>query len=216
MTTRTPQSRQRGFTLVEMMVGIVIGLVVFAGVSGLFVSTLGASSTKIAVQRADQTLRTLGDFMASEIRRANYTAPGQLLRMPFSPQSGTASCMTFFRSDSVATIDPSGGVTIGPSADAYYGFALANNGIFMAKVVQPSTNAAVPISCAAFSASAANWTLLTSPSAFKVTDFSVDASAYPLVKVRIAGEVVGQRQTNGAALARVVEFSVKLRNLGTP
>lgn len=197
------------------MIGIVIGLVVLAGASGLFVNTLGSNATKIAVQRADQTLRTLSDFIASEIRRANYTAPGQTLRMPFSPQSGTTSCLTFFHSDSVATIGAMGNVTISSNADDYYGFALANNAIFMAKIVQPSTTSIVPISCATFSITVPTWTMITNPSAFKVTDFLVDASAYPLIKVRIAGEVVGQRLTSAAVLTRAMEFSVKLRNLGT-
>lgn len=199
-------NKQKGFSLVELMVGIAVSLVVLAGVGSFYVNTLFASSSKASVQGADQTLRALMDYMVSEIRRANYAAVGTTLAGSFSPASGAANtCVTFSHSTALANADVSGNVTVTADSETYYGFALANSAIYVSKTV-------TPISCATFSVTAANWSLASDPSTLSITSFTVDSSAYPVVKLSLAGTVVNQKTSAGTALSRSANAVVKIRN----
>lgn len=200
------RQKQKGFSLVELMVGIAVSLVVLAGVGSFYVNTLFASSSKASVQGADQTLRALMDYMVSEIRRANYAAVGTTLAGSFSPASGaTNTCVTFSHSTAPATADTFGNVTVSADSETYYGFALASSAIYVSKTV-------TPISCASFSASALNWSVATDPNTLAITSFTVDSSAYPVVKLYLAGTVVNQKTAAGAALSRSANAVVKIRN----
>lgn len=64
----------RGFTLIELMVALVVGLVVtFAAVS-FVVSVAKANSEDIRITRLTQELRALSEIMARDIRRARYVS----------------------------------------------------------------------------------------------------------------------------------------------
>lgn len=198
--------KQKGFSLVELMVGIAVSLVVLAGVGNFYINTLFASSSKASVQGADQTLRALMDYMVSEIRRANYAAVGTTLAGSFSPASGaTNTCVTFSHSTAPATADAFGSVTVSADSETYYGFALANSAIYVSKTV-------TPISCASFSTTAPNWSVATDPNTLAITSFTVDSSAYPVVKLYLAGTVVNQKTAAGTALSRSANAVVKIRN----
>ena len=198
--------KQKGFSLVELMVGIAVSLVVLAGVGNFYINTLFSSSSKASVQGADQTLRALMDYMVSEIRRANYAAVGTTLAGSFSPASGaTNTCVTFSHSTAPATADAFGSVTVSADSETYYGFALANSAIYVSKTV-------TPISCASFSTTAPNWSVATDPNTLAITSFTVDSSAYPVVKLYLAGTVVNQKTAAGTALSRSANAVVKIRN----
>ena len=198
--------KQKGFSLVELMVGIAVSLVVLAGVGNFYINTLFASSSKASVQGADQTLRALMDYMVSEIRRANYAAVGTTLAGSFSPASGaTNTCVTFSHSTAPATADAFGSVTVSADSETYYGFALANSAIYVSKTV-------TPISCASFSTTTPNWSVATDPNTLAITSFTVDSSAYPVVKLYLAGTVVNQKTAAGTALSRSANAVVKIRN----
>lgn len=61
-----------GFTLVELMVALVVGLIVVLAAVGFVVSVAKANSENIQVTRLTQELRSLTDVMARDIRRARY------------------------------------------------------------------------------------------------------------------------------------------------
>lgn len=64
----------RGFTLVELMVALVVGLIVVLAAVGFVVSVAKANSENIQVTRLTQELRSLSEVMARELRRARYVA----------------------------------------------------------------------------------------------------------------------------------------------
>lgn len=70
-------SRQRGFTLVELMVGMTIGLIVLAGILKFFSSIIGANAESVKQQQFEQTVHALVGTIAADIRRAGYTPLGQ-------------------------------------------------------------------------------------------------------------------------------------------
>jgi prepilin peptidase dependent protein B len=61
-----------GFTLVELMVGIVVGLIVIGGAIAVFVTTLVGSTNTIREARLNQEMRVAMDFMVEDIRRAGF------------------------------------------------------------------------------------------------------------------------------------------------
>lgn len=62
--------RNRGFTLIELMITLVLGLVVLGGVLGVFVSTYRANSQNIKAVRLMEEMRAVMTLMSRDIRRA--------------------------------------------------------------------------------------------------------------------------------------------------
>lgn len=63
-----------GFSLVELMVAMVAGLILVAAVTTLFVTTLRANSTAMKVSRLNQEVQAITDMIARDIQRAGYDA----------------------------------------------------------------------------------------------------------------------------------------------
>lgn len=67
-------TRPGGFTLIELMVALVVGLVVILAAVSFLVSIAKANSEDIQVTRLTQELRALSEVTSREIRRARYVA----------------------------------------------------------------------------------------------------------------------------------------------
>lgn len=63
-------ARNRGFTLIELMVSLVLGLVVIGGVMGVFISTYQANAQNIKAVRLNEEMRAVMSLMSRDIRRA--------------------------------------------------------------------------------------------------------------------------------------------------
>lgn len=70
-----PLIQARGFSLVELMVAMVIGLVVATIALLMYVAIIKANSTSIQSARLTQALQATLDVMERDIRRAGYLAP---------------------------------------------------------------------------------------------------------------------------------------------
>lgn len=68
-------NKQTGFTLVELMVGLTIGLIVLAGVLKFFSTIVGANAEAVKQQQFEQTVHALIGTISADIRRAGYTTP---------------------------------------------------------------------------------------------------------------------------------------------
>lgn len=64
--------KQSGLGLIELMIAIVIGLIVTAGVLQIFVSTLVGSRDLLEQARLETELTSIMHFMTNDIRRAGY------------------------------------------------------------------------------------------------------------------------------------------------
>lgn len=65
-------TRYRGFSLVELMIAMVAGLLLVAAVSALFASVVRANKTALQVSRLNQEVQAITDMMARDIQRAGY------------------------------------------------------------------------------------------------------------------------------------------------
>lgn len=68
------QLKGRGFSLVELMVAMVAGLLLVAAVSALFATIIKSNRTAMQVSRLNQELQSVTDMIARDIQRAGYDA----------------------------------------------------------------------------------------------------------------------------------------------
>lgn len=64
------RTTQHGFTLIEAMIASLLGLIVIATVTGVFISTYQANSQNLKVVRMDEDMRAAMTLMVRDIRRA--------------------------------------------------------------------------------------------------------------------------------------------------
>lgn len=69
---RPAPARQSGVTLVELMVGIVAGLLVSAAALSFVATSLSTNSETISATRLSQELRSVLDVVARDLRRARF------------------------------------------------------------------------------------------------------------------------------------------------
>lgn len=129
--------RQTGFSLIELMISIVVGLIVIVGVLGVFGSAIKSHSDNLRMTRLNQELRTVMNMMVRDIRRAGFNGDAQLALGPtagntnlFSDPAGTnlnltpgtpASCVTFaYDSNGNGILEIGAGTT----PDERYGYRL--------------------------------------------------------------------------------------------
>lgn len=63
---------QRGISLVEMMVGLTVGLIVLTGAMAMFVNNTVNSRHMLIEARLNQDLRAVADVITRDVRRAGY------------------------------------------------------------------------------------------------------------------------------------------------
>jgi len=71
-TTRRPYGKQNGFSMVELMVAITIGLIILAAVSTIFVSSKSTYNTQDNLARLQENARFAMQFIMRDLRMAGY------------------------------------------------------------------------------------------------------------------------------------------------
>jgi prepilin peptidase dependent protein B len=101
---------QRGFTIVEMMVGITVGLFVVGGSLNLFTRNVVSSRQLMLETRLNQDLRAAADLLTRELRRAGFW--GNAIQGTIATGTG-----------SVTTANPYSSLNNVSSAEVNYGFS---------------------------------------------------------------------------------------------
>lgn len=70
---RHGRSRQRGLSLVELMVGVAVGLFIVAGAAMLAASQLAGNRAMLLETQVQQDLRAAADIITRELRRAGHS-----------------------------------------------------------------------------------------------------------------------------------------------
>ena len=177
---------QRGFSLIEMMIGLAVGLFVLGGTLSVFVSNVTNSRRMLVEARLQQDLRAAADLITRDLRRAGYwghalagtvavgsgsaTTPN-----PYAAISSTASSVGYNYSAAANGTAVENDVL---DAGEQFGFRIDANG-----VVQMQTTATT-------------WQDLTDKNVMKVTALSIDASASAAVPM---GSVCATPMAPGAA-----------------
>ena len=91
MNMLTLKSKSQGFTLVELMIAITIGLIILAVLSQVFVSSKQTYRVQEALSRLQENGRYAVDFMGRDIRKAGYAGcvgAGTILNTNANPVTG--------------------------------------------------------------------------------------------------------------------------------
>jgi len=67
-----PIRQQQGVTLIELMIGLLVGAVITGGVINIYNNTLKSSTENLNLARLNQDLRAMMDLMVRDMRRAGY------------------------------------------------------------------------------------------------------------------------------------------------
>lgn len=208
--------RQRGLSLVELMVGVAVGLFVVAGATMLVANQLGDNRRLLLETQIQQDLRAAADIIARDIRRSGYWGDAHTgvwyagsLGVNANPYTALTPAVSGAAASSVSFNYSRGAENNAVDATEQSGFELNNGTIRMrvGGVPQPLTD---------------NRTL-------RITNFQVTMTAHPIalscflpcgamancppqqtvrdVEVEIVGEAVAD-----ASVRRSVRSNVRLRN----
>ncbi|MBL8287914.1 MAG: prepilin-type N-terminal cleavage/methylation domain-containing protein [Rubrivivax sp.] len=215
-----PRSVKRGLSLVELMVGITVGLFIVAAATVMVSSQLGENRRLLLESQLQQDLRATADIITRELRRSGASINAQMLM-------ATASQPAFSASNVSATTPASGvhspaeitfkyernGIEQGP-----WGFKL-DNGVIKTQLVSSLTGAT------------AGWQDLTDGTVMEVTQFRVtinrepalevacpkicpsgDTTCWPIVYVRDFIVEISARLRSAPEVRRSVRSTVRARN----
>lgn len=79
---------QQGVTLIELMIGLVVGLIVLLALSTIYVVTVSASNEALSSVRLNQDMRSSMMIISSDLRRAGYWNQNLNAATPFSSADG--------------------------------------------------------------------------------------------------------------------------------
>jgi prepilin-type N-terminal cleavage/methylation domain-containing protein len=135
----------RGFSLIEMMVAIVIGMIVAAGAVSLIVAIDRANSETIQAARINQELRALASVIGDEIKRARRlhdpvagVGQGSATNGTFDfVDTSTAGCIVYGYQDATLNDDTAAASAAVSNFSAIY--LDANSNIVLARDTSPVT-----------------------------------------------------------------------------
>lgn len=165
LITRPPRRLRRmaGLSVVELMVGIAIGLIVVAAATLLMGSQLSENRRMLLEVQLQQDLRATGDIIAREIRRHGAMAEDRLLLSLWTP--GTTSSATANPFTAQIDTPDTGKLYLAYETDEnpsnYHsvpGFELRSDGVIYSRVGVSTVN---------------SWQPLTDPATMNVTAFDV-------------------------------------------
>jgi prepilin peptidase dependent protein B len=143
--------KQTGFTLIEIMIALVVGLIVVAATISIYVATTKSSSDTIKATRLNHDLEAVMTMMINDIRRSGYWG-GALIEVdsrdnPFTAattniQIPTASCILYTYDANNSGANTPNDLTDDVEANEYYGFKLENSSIKMRKTGAANTTTA--------------------------------------------------------------------------
>lgn len=207
-------ARGRGFSLVELMVAITLGLFILAGITAFYAEVVRSNAAVLKTAHLQQTLWSLMTVMADDLRRAGYWSRAELA-LDGATVNGFApvhvvddSCILYSYDEDKDDADGA------PDPEDQHGFRLAD-GRIQIKTSDNTCGAATCTDC-----DSGTWWLLTDPQSIRITAlaFTGDERAYPVaggtreivareIGISLAGEIAAD-----ATVRHRLDTSVSVRN----
>lgn len=190
---------QRGVSLVELLVTLVIGLIVIGASTTVFIGTLGANSSQMRISRLNNELRTAMTYVSRDLRRAGYNnwTVAQLEARDFTNSGQAVPVMGAAAAAVSYDINNNGGTQ-------RYGFQLSNDGVIQARI------------------DAGGWNNLTDPSVVQITAFTITnrspaainpVGAVASVTVPVFTIEITGRLTSDNTITRTIRETIRPRNV---
>jgi len=200
--------KQKGFSLVEMMVATVIGMFVIAAALNLYSSTFGANADQMRYSVLNNDLRTVLTKITRDMRRVghcNYLSTPAATGTPYPVAQQTLPAAGATASEITLRYDLDGAGCTAMSATAVFSYRLHN----LAIETRTGTG---------------GWSPLTDPGVIQITAFTVTNHSPPTIDPPNSAssvtipvytiEITG-RLTRDTAVQRTVREAVRLRNVFT-
>lgn len=220
------KQHNQGFSLIELMIGLTVGVIVLIGLERVFVATLQSNAASLSAMRLNQELRATMEIISRDMKRAGYWG-NYLTEVNTGMQDQNPYA-------DVAALDKSGG---GSNDCIAYGYDLNNTpgtvedaewrGFWLdddtIKARVSEATAGNRFDCV----DSSGWQPLTDPNAVTITNLEfatlgaktlvLDDSACPggtreVVIVRSFHVTLEGELTNDATFNRKLEETVRLRN----
>lgn len=188
------QHKQQGFTLIELMISIVIGLLISAAVTSMFVSMLYTSKTQLEAVRLNQELRSAMTAIARDIRRSGHNRSAANIIGAANPFA------LFVRSNSDQTI--------------HFSYDEANDGTIETFGYQRDTANGTIQGCKGTDTACTNWenltdVNLTNITALTFTENTTVVGGLNLTKITIS--MTGNLRQD-TAFSRTLQQTIEVRN----
>jgi type IV pilus assembly protein PilW len=209
------RGRQRGFSLIELMIAITLGLFILAGILLMYSEMVRSHAAVLKTAHLQQTLWSLLNVIADDVRRAGYWSRAELTvsgtavdrYAPIRIADGGGCILYSYDEDQ----DDSDGI---PDPADQQGFRIEGGGV----QIKTSDAACGATTCA--DCGSGNWFLLTDPQAIRITtlSFTADEHAYALaggthtIVAREIGITLEGEIANDPGMHHRVTTSVGVRN----
>lgn len=185
--------KQKGITLIELMIALILALIVTATILTIFISNVKSSAENIQMIQLNQELRAAMNFMSDELKRHGYSSNSTSAAMN-TLNTATASCVIYGYTDSSAVT-------------SVKGFRLDNGDLEWC-----SDNAS---GCGNGNCPSPGWQDISTSGTTTITTFSVVSDNIPSGSVtveRLDLTLTGQRQLNPGTASRTLQETIRIRN----
>jgi type IV pilus assembly protein PilW len=224
----SPRRRQAGLSIIELMIGVTIGLLIVAAAS-LLVSAQLLENRKLMVEtQMQQDLRAAADIVTRDLRRAGTWGEAAYTSV-WASDGPNDSCNRFGTLSQATPQDLTYRYFRGSGQDGPLGFRLIN-GVVEYSLQRAAGVASGGTSCAPVYA-AGNWQELTDKNIQTITDFSITPSlgpavqlpcpklcpdntkgCWPTIQVRQLTVSITGQSTTDSKVKRTLTSTVRLRN----
>lgn len=223
--------RQRGASVIELMVGVAVGLIAIMFVTQFFVGQLVSNTATLKATRLNQELRMIIDYTARDVRRASYwgnairgvwyegtpgiTAnPLQSITVGTTPNPSvatTAETISYtYDVNANGVIDDNENFTIRRTVlGSGVGVVEVVQGINAQTITPISDPGSTTITGLTFSTTAAGQNAAAAPATVNVT--CIVAGSSPVLTVREIIVTVSGRLTDDPAVARTMQETIRIR-----
>jgi prepilin peptidase dependent protein B len=208
--------KQKGFSLVEILVGLAAGSILLSALIALYVNTISSSNKLVATGKLEHSLNNTLSLMTAEIRRSGYYAnalndvftgvnTNPFILSGVDINTPNTSCILFAYDAGNNGVLPALGAS---GSDGRFGFRLNNTAIEMR-----------PRTLAGFSCNSDNWDALSDSNQVEITNlrFNINTNTQTVgstsslttrsVDISISGRLISDN-----TITRTLTESVRIRN----
>lgn len=137
--TLSPNSASGGFSLVELMIALALGLVLVLGLSSVFISSKQGYRVQESSGRMQESLRFALDIIGRELRHADFWAGVSASEVNNGvPGSSSAACDPPWHADPAFGIEGFDGGAASPAAGCTVGSYVANSDVLVTRYADPN------------------------------------------------------------------------------
>jgi len=203
--------RQKGASLVELMVGMAIGLIIVAAAASVYITTVRGGADTLRSAKLNSELRGTMDIMVAEIRRAGYIWFDANTNLSSNPFMQTNTNLTLLGSDCILFAYDADGNSVANTSDQ---FGFKKNG----SKVSMRLGGTAPSTSAGCSVVNDSWESITDDSSIIVDTLNF-AVTYQCLNAQTGAASANQRCAAGNAIydaanaAAVKSDLVEIRNV---